>query len=359
MIPIFVDYASPSALVTNTGDSASATLGFSANARRPVRFHGRVVRETFLLRVALRALGQAIWSDDTWVEKDFFASLDPVITVHPDRLFFEAFTADQSAYVQLIVDPAMFATDGEVRPGTTNVDFTAWLWAALGEMRSSRETWMRIDPGGFAVATTGAGGRFEAKVELPDEWVRGFLQTSSAMAFPGTRLTIRPVDLLAAIRYLRFTKAKMSPRALRYEIGAGRDAQLVLEPWEKVIPLRGSDPGATEPRTIRTWGRRRLRLLEPILPFAERVDVYLKGRAMPSFYAVKLPGMTFVLGLSSYTDAKLTDRASFDLLDGDSRPDEALVEVEGHSLELLVVSGEDAFGVADDAEGDGAGKAEG
>lgn len=324
MIPVFVDYASPSALTAN---AAGATLGFSANARRPVRFHGRVARETFFLRVALRALGQAIWSDDTWQDKDsYLASLDPVITVHPDRLFFEAFTADQSAYVQLVVDPALFETEGEVRTGTTNVDFTAWLWGALGEMRSSRETWMRVDPGGFAVATTGAGGRFEAKVELPDEWVRGFLQTSAAMALPGTRLSVRPVDLLAAIRYLRFTKAKLSPRALRYEIGAGRDAQLVLEPWEKVIPLRGSDPGATEPRTIRTWGRRRLRLLEAVLPFAERVDVYLKGRAMPSFYAVKLPGMTFVLGLSSYTDAKLTDTASFDLLDGDSRPDEALVE---------------------------------
>jgi len=38
---------------------------------------------------------------------------------------------------------------------------------------------------------------------------------------------------------LRFTKAKVSPRAMRYEFEPGQDARLVLEPWEQRIPLRG------------------------------------------------------------------------------------------------------------------------
>jgi hypothetical protein len=97
------------------------------------------------------------------------------------------------------------------------VDFSAWLWAALNEMRSSRETRLRVSAEGLEVRTKGAGGRFEQKVDLPDSWVRGFLQVSAAMAMPGTRLTVKPVDLLAAIRFLRYTKAKLSPRALRYE----------------------------------------------------------------------------------------------------------------------------------------------
>ncbi|HYO52606.1 hypothetical protein [Archangium sp.] len=62
------------------------------------------------------------------------------------------------------------------------MDFTAWLWAALGEMRSSRDTWLRIEKPGIEVRTEGAGGRFEQKVELPDAWVRGFLQLQGAMA---------------------------------------------------------------------------------------------------------------------------------------------------------------------------------
>lgn len=328
MIAAF-DYASPSALVS---ERDRALLGFAADARRPVRFHGRIKDHLPLVRFALRALGEAIWSRDNWTGEGDVFSLDPVVTVHPDRIFFEAFTGDQSAYAALLLDPALFETEGEVRTGTTNVDFTAWLWGALGELRSSRDTWLRIDPGGFAVETKNAGGRFEPKVDVPDSWVRGFLQVQAGMAFPGTRVSVRPVDLLAAIRFLNFTKAKVSPRALRYEFFPGQDARLVLEPWEHTVPLRGATHGYTEPRIIRTWGRRRLKLIEPLLPFADRVDIYLKGRGLPSFYAVKLPGMTFLLGLSGWSGKTWTGAGSFDLLGGSTPPSAALVDSVARAL---------------------------
>jgi hypothetical protein len=312
MIAVPIDYASPS--VFESGRD-SALLGISANARRPVRFHGRVTRNIPLLRFTLRALGEAIWSNDVWSSSG--AILDPVITVHPDRLFFEAFSQDQSVYAMVIVNPELFEPEGEIRTGTTNVDFSSWLWAALNELRSSRQTWLRIEAGGFEVKTKGAGGRFQQKVDLPDSWVRGFLQVTGAMAMPGTRLTVRPADLLAAIRFLRYTKAKVSPRALRYEFTPGQDARIILEPWEQIIPLHGAEHDYTEPRIIRTWGRRRLALIEPLLPFATSVDIYLKGRGLPSFYAVKLPDMTFVLGMSGWSEQQWTDAGSFDLL-GDS-----------------------------------------
>jgi hypothetical protein len=325
MIGVTFDYASPSAMVS---ERDRALLGFSADARRPVRFHGRIQAQLPLVRFALRALGEVIWSRDEWVsdEEWTWSVLDPVITVHPDRIFFEAFSGDQSAYAALLLDPALFATDGEIRTGTTNVDFTAWLWGALGELRSSRETWLRIDPGGFAVETKNAGGRFEPKVDVPESWVRGFLQIQAAMTLPGTRLSVRPVDLLSAIRFLRYTKARVSPRALRYEFFPGQDARIVLEPWEHPVPLRGATHGYMEPRIVRTWGRRRLKLIEPLLPFAERVDIYLKGRGLPSFYAVKLPGMTFLLGLSGWSAQRWTGAGSFDLLGGATKATPDVVE---------------------------------
>jgi SWIM zinc finger len=322
-----LDYASPS--VFESGRE-HALLGMSTNARRPVRFHGQVVRNIPLFRFTLRALGEAIWSNDTWVTQGELMSwiLDPVITIHPDRIFFEAFSQDQSAYVMVVANPEMFASDGEIVTGTTNVDFSAWLWGALNELRSSRETWLRVGAQGFEMKTKGAGGRFEQKVDLPDNWVRGFLQVSSAMAMTGTRLTVKPADLLAAIRFLRYTKAKVSPRALRYEFKPGEDAQIVLEPWEHSVRLRGAEHNYTEPRIIRTWGRRRLKLIEPLLPFATSVDVYLKGRGLPSFYAVKLPDLIFVLGLSGWSDESWTDTGSFDLL-SDTAPvsDDVIAQV--------------------------------
>jgi hypothetical protein len=309
-----ITYASPSAF-NSTRDRADLSLAATAN--RPVHFRGKVIQHGFTLRIALRALGAAIWSEDTWDSESWYAArvLDPVITVHPDRLWFEAFSQDMSAYCALIVDPAVFELEREPSFGTTNIDFTAWLWGALGEMRTSRTTWFGVGAEGLDVSTEGAGGRFEQKVEIPDAWVRGFLQVQGAMVLPGTRLTVRPVDLLSAIRFLHFNKAKISPRALRYEFRPDEFARLVIEPWEHVVPLVDAVHGYTELKAIRTWGRRRLRLIEPLLPFAERVDVYLKGRAMPSFYSVKLPGMTFLLGLSGFSGggAGFGSSSGFDL----------------------------------------------
>ena len=313
MIGVRFDYATPSALESSRDRSL---LELSADTRRPVRLHARVARETLSLRVALQALGELVWSSDEWFGKGDFLPflLDPVITVHPDRVFFEAFSQDQSAYGVVIVDREILEAEGDVRTGTTNVDFTSWLWAALAELRSSRETWLRIEAAGFEVRTAGAGGRFERKVDLPEDWVRAFLQLQASMAMPGTRLTLRPVDLLAAIRFLRYTKARLAPRALRYEMAPGEDARIVLEPWEHVIRLKGAEHTYAEPRIIRTWGRRRLRLIEPLLPYADSVRVYLKGRALPSFYSVRLPGVTFVLGLSGWTENSFAGTAGLDLL---------------------------------------------
>ena len=271
---VLVDYASPS-VFESTREEAS--LEFAANARRPVRFVGAVQEHGFILRIALRALGEAIWSNDTWVEQSDI--LDPVITVHPDRLFLEAFSQDQSVYACLIVDPAVFATEGDGRYRHDEHRFHRLAVGALGELRTSRRTTFRVGAAGLEVSTAGAGGRFEKKVDLPDAWVRGFLQVQAAMGMPGTRITVPPIDLLSAIRFLRYTKARVSPRALRYEFEPGQDVRLVLEPWEHVVPLVGAEHSYTEQKTTRVWGRRRLKLIEGLLPFAEAVDIYLKGRA--------------------------------------------------------------------------------
>jgi hypothetical protein len=316
-----VDYATPSVFESQRDH---ALLGLSANARRPVRFHGRVTGSIPLFRFTMRALGEAIWSNFTWASA---SQLDPIITVHPDRIFFEGFSGDESVYAMVIAERSLFEPEGEVQTGTTNVDFTAWLWAALGELRSSRDTYLRIGAEGFEVTTTGAGGRFEAKVELPDSWLRGFLQLQGAMAMPGTRISARPVDLLAALRYLDYTKAKVSPRAIRYEFDPGVEPRMVLEPWEHAIPFVGVEHNYTESRKIRVWGRQRLKLIAPLLPFAERVDIFLKGRSLPHFYAVKMPGLTFVLGLTSSKESGWTTVGSgFGFMRGGAPPDPALID---------------------------------
>src|SRR5262245_7739057 len=80
-------YQQRTTFATTLSDSA---LDFAANLRRaPVVFRGQV-REPVLLRQLLVALHEVVLSDftDPWRWAGWL--LDPVITVHPDLLFFEA-----------------------------------------------------------------------------------------------------------------------------------------------------------------------------------------------------------------------------------------------------------------------------
>ncbi len=65
---------------------------------------------------------------------------------------------------------------------------------------------------------------------------------------------------------------------------------------------------------MRVWGRRRIHILERLIPVTWRFAVYLLGMAMPSFYLADLGDMTFRLGLSGWTTNDWSRAVNFDLL---------------------------------------------
>src|SRR5687768_17219222 len=107
---------------------------------------------------------------------------DPVITVADDVVFFECFSADESSYGCLTVgrEGGFGPADG-VQFGTTNVDYSWDLYNHFQSLRSYRETRFRVDPAGFEVATQDAAAYREEKIDLPNSWLRGFLQIQAAM----------------------------------------------------------------------------------------------------------------------------------------------------------------------------------
>lgn len=294
MTSIALAYANPSALHAGRG---LTELALAANLLQPVALHAEVAQHGAMLRLALRAFGQALWGLEHRLPgaQALNPVPDPLLTVHPDRIGLEAFTQDMGAYVSLQIEPDVFRLLGEPRYGSSHIDFSAWLWQALGELRTSRRTLLRVDAAaGQELGTTTP---LEQTVDLPGDWVRSLLEMQAAMARPGTRLRLRPVDLLTALHVLALNPARVSPQALRYDMRPGEPATLVIEPFEHRLLLPGAAHDATTAHSVRTWGRRKLGLIEPLLPFAQAVDVELKGHELPSFHVVRLPGMSFVLGL--------------------------------------------------------------
>ena len=236
---------------------------------------------------------------------------DPVITVAPDVLFFEGFSADESSYGCLTVDRDAFAGESDVKVGTTNVDYHRTLHENFQLLRSYRQTRFAIDPGGFEVATAGQGAGYrEEKIDLPDSWLRGFLLLQAAMSLPMRRVSLSREGLYNVLAFLKRHRAARSPRAIRFELTPGRSATIVLEPWEERIALHARPYDGPKTESIRVWGRDRLRVLARLLPLLDEAEVYLLGSGLPSFWSVRMGEMRLLLGLSGWTANDWTDGSS-------------------------------------------------
>jgi hypothetical protein len=226
---------------------------------------------------------------------------DPVITVAPDCLFFECFSADESSYGCLTASREAFTKEHNTTLGTTNVDYSWSLYEHFQQLRSYRHTRFSIDPTGFDVQTEGTDGHREEKIDLPNSWLRGFMQLQSAMSLPQRKVSVSREGLYSILAFLKRHKAARSPRAVRFELQPGKPVAIILEPWERRIELHTTPYHGNRSETIRVWGRDRLRVLARLLPLVESTEVHLLGTGLPSFWVVRMGELQMVLGLSGWT----------------------------------------------------------
>jgi hypothetical protein len=343
-----VAYEDASRLITSAG---SAQLALFSNVYRdPVRLDG-VLKHPLHVREALATLYAIVGSDYRYVPKDrtaylaylrerresaamstrqaqqafltwalrndplAFILLDPVVTVHPDQVFFEVFSKDEGTYAKLGIALDAFELDAPPACGTTNIDFSTSLFAGVEQMRSYRSTRLAIGKEALALTVGSTPGRLEKQVHVPDSWLRGFFQVQSAAGLPREVFRLNPVDFYNLLRHLRMNgDRKGKRRGLRIELIPGEKPRLLLEPWETVLTSTAGAFKGPASRVIRLWGRRRLMLVRRLLPFASEIEVHVLGSGLPSFWVLRAGAITLTLGLSGFTAANWSQAASFDLL---------------------------------------------
>lgn len=247
-------------------------------------------------------------------DKNLWFVLDPVITVHPDEVFFECFSEDESSYGRLGAKYEVFENINEFACGTTNIDYSAALYDEFQKIRTYKTTKFEIDPSGFEVTTTNEDAFKEVKIDLPDSWVRGFLQVSSAMTLPTVKFDLHPLDVHNICFVLRRKKERESPRSMRYVLTPNEPVKIIFEPWNVEIVCARSVYTGVDALDIRVWGRRRLLILERLISVAKKFTVHLLGTGMPSFYVADLGDLNFTLGLSGWTANDWSKAGNFDLL---------------------------------------------
>lgn len=337
--------------ILEPSNSETTVAFFSALTRAAVKVDGKV-KKPLELREALETLYRVVKSDNRRAPKDRSAYLahkqktagsagqnafeaqrqyfewlgqndlnswfvlDPVITAHPDRLLFEVFSKDESSYASLAVDWDALELDATPSYGTTNIDLSEDFHDAMRRMRSYHTTSIAI--GKEAVSITPAEGAApvtEKKIDVPNSWLRGFLQVQASATLPATKITIAPIDLYNVLRHLRMNAdQKKGGRAIRVELMPGECPRLVIEPTEEVISTEHEVFTGRTAQVIRIWGRRRWMMLTPLLPLVTDVEIHMLGTGLPNFCVLRCGPITFTLGLTGFTAANWSQALGLDTL---------------------------------------------
>lgn len=267
-----------------------------------------------------------IWNDYNKIERDFWKFirdrdyalwfvLDPVITVHTDQVSFEAFSIDESTYGCLSIDMDEFELLQKPQLGTTNIDFSAKLAKEMERFRTYTDVELSVNPGGFTVDTGVMPEHIEKKIDLPETWIKGFNQVSSAASLGGIDLELSPVDMYDICSFLRRHKAHKSPRYMKWVLEPGKPVKIVFEPFGKECTLKAIYNGEKK-REEKIWGRRRWMVMEKIIPLAKSFKVRLLGFGMPQFITADLGTMKMTIGFSSWSSNDWVKGTAFNILGG-------------------------------------------
>lgn len=338
-----------SSRVSTTGNSAQVEL-FGNLDRAHVRFSA-AIKDPLRFREAMSTLYAVVGSDYRYVPKDrsqylaylrlkrevaplgiwnaqqaYFgwllrndplasSILDPVITVHPDQVMLEVFGKDESTYGCLAFRRDAFQESQAGSCGTTNIDFSDALYSSIQQLRGYRQTSFSIGPDDVKSKSEPRKDVLEKRLQIPDSWLRGFLQVQSAATLPFDHARLAPMDFYNILRYLRMNgDRKGKRRGLRFELIPAQQPRIVIEPWEAVFSTTDDVFRGKAARLIRVWGRRRLMTVKRLLPFVESVDIYLLGSGLPSFWVFRAGDITLTLGLTGFTGANWSSALGFDLL---------------------------------------------
>ncbi|MDP4182293.1 MAG: hypothetical protein Q8942_14540 [Bacillota bacterium] len=241
--------------------------------------------------------------------------LDPVITVHPDQVSFEAFSLDESTYGCLSIPIEEFELIEKPLLGTTNIDFSAKLAKEMERFRTYTDVELSVNPGGFVVDTGITPEYVEKKIDLPETWIKGFNQVSAAASLGGVEIELDPVDMYDICSFLRRHKANKSPRYLKWILEPGKNVRIVFEPFGKEMELNCVYSGEKK-KEEKIWGSRRWLVIEKIIPLAKAFKLRLLGFGMPQFIIADLGVMKMTVGFTSWSSNDWVKGTAFNIMGG-------------------------------------------
>lgn len=203
---------------------------------------------------------------------------DPVVTSGGGMLRFEGFSSCCGVYARVDLNPSAF--DVELRgKGTTNVDFNNSMRIALRRLNDRQDA--RLQVGGDGVTLMRDGDAIvERKVALPVRWIRGFCEVQAYQPRMTPFFELTPLEIRELLRGL--------PKG-----GAARQT-LFLTRMGRAIRFASRDQRGA----VKIEGTDRIRVLEPLCPFARKMTVWYDETAQVSAWDLEFDVGRFFLLIS-------------------------------------------------------------
>ncbi|MDR6371773.1 hypothetical protein J2795_003995 [Chryseobacterium bernardetii] len=246
------------------------------NTDAPCFFWGNV-GQPFILARCLITLSNIVKSSFNLSPFQMVLLKDPIVTAGNERVKFEGFSHCAGVYARVDVLPD--GLDGEfLENGTTNVDFNQPMITALGSVRPNEKIMLSV--GQKEVELYKEETRVtERKVPLPAKWIKGLGTVQVYLSESEKRYTFNKIQTQQLFRGM--------PKGV-----VKSDYYLIVRGNKPIFsPVKSVD-------SVCVGGLHRLRLLEPILPYIDSMQVFPHANMQSTTWQLYMGNIRFTFSLS-------------------------------------------------------------
>lgn len=242
----------------------------------PCFFWGNV-KQPFILARCLITLSNIVKSSFSLSPFQMALLKDPIVTAGNERLRFEGFSHCAGVYARVDVLPE--GLDGEfLENGTTNVDFNQAMITALGSIRPNENIMLSV--GEKEVGLYKEEKKvIERKVPLPVKWIKGLGTVQIYLSESEKQHTFNKIQTQQLFRGM--------PKGV-----IKSDYYLIVRGNKPVFsPVKSVD-------AVCVGGLHRLRLLEPLLPYIDSMQVFPHPNMQSTTWQLYMGNIRFSFSLS-------------------------------------------------------------
>ncbi|AZA82286.1 hypothetical protein C1637_09275 [Chryseobacterium lactis] len=246
------------------------------NTDVPCFFWGNV-GQPFILARCLITLSNIVKSSFNLSPFQMALLKDPIVTAGNERLRFEGFSHCAGVYAR--VDVLSEGLDGEfLENGTTNVDFNQAMITALGSIRPNEKIMLSV--GEKEVGLYKDEKKIvERKVPLPVKWIKGLGTVQVYLSESEKRHTFNKIQTQQLFRGM--------PKGI-----IKSDYYLIVRGNKPMFsPVKSAD-------AMCIGGLHRLRLLEPLLPYIDSMQVFAHPNMQSTTWQLYMGNIKFSFSLS-------------------------------------------------------------